>query len=570
VLTALSRRRRDDGGFSLVEVLVALTLFGLIGAALLPLLVLSGSAAVSARSHTRAKNLAQERVEVMRQLPFQVDVQNGPFVDLLDYYFPSRTAATGTGTGWVPATASAAARLAGEPTTGSFYRTRFDSLPGQPGFRQVVAVQFLDLARTPIADARYASYRHDVAGQDGAPSTLLGVTVLTFWRHAGRERSFRTFTQIGDPGSAQPLLSSSASATLVRLESALSADVAVSSDVLSVTADGRLSDGSSAGVRAVAGRGTTTDAPDVLAASGESLDPSTCTTTDCAQPGSVTGSAVGTCSDTVSYGRSRLQGLTSTAGGGRPRVPANVADVPAARASASLLRENGSACAAMTFDTRNGTADPRLRLSTTQPLALVTGDGTTSGSTPVATSEVYIDATAETAATRYVRAGASTRLVDRSIRLFPTTFAPNGVLRVTLSASQITCTAGGATTGSYTIRVEYWNNGVYRDLTGTSAITWSSASSTTSPYATVNMATRVVDASLGLTLADYVPDPPTLATALKSGATNGVSSIGDAVLSFTTAPVRVVDPTAATLVKDPTSAIGVKVGLLSCVAVDER
>jgi prepilin-type N-terminal cleavage/methylation domain-containing protein len=577
VWTALKRRRGDEG-FSLVEVLVALTLFALVAAAVVPLLVLSGSAAVAARKHTRAKNLAQERVELMRQLPYQVDFQNGPFIDLLDRYYPNRTPATGQGTGWVSATATN--RLQGEPTTGSYYRTRFDVLDGQPGFRQVVAVQFLRLDRTPVPDARFANYQHNSSGRDAAPSTLLGVTVLTYWRHTGGEQVFRTFTQIGNPGGQQSLLSNRASASLLRIESALSEAVSVTTEALNLTADGALSDGSSAAVRAVAGRTTRTGEADLLAAVAESVDPPPCTGDTCPdpQPGNVGAGPVGSCTGLSAFGRSRAEGITSTTAEGRPRVPSTVTTTPSARATTTLLRESGQSCGALAFSHLDGRARPDLLLRTDLPVVSIAGDATDSGSTPVAASEVFLDATSEEAASRYVRAGARTTTSPgtsgtvRRIRLFPTTFAPDGVMQILLQQARITCdTSAAAASGTYTVQVLHWSapaNG-YVNLAGSGPVTWTSGTAFTDPFATVNMASKVVHSS-GLKLSDYVPQPPRLATALAIGETNGVASIGDAVLSLTTAPARVEDLTASLLVADPLSTIGLKVGLVSCVAVDER
>jgi prepilin-type N-terminal cleavage/methylation domain-containing protein len=581
VLTAL-RRRQDEEGFTLVEVLVALLLLGLVAAAILPLLVLSGTKAVETRMQTRAKNLAQERIEAIRQLPFQVDYQNGPFIDLLDNYYPNRTAAAGTAAGWVPETGTN--RIAGEPTVGSYYRVRVESLTGQPGFRQVVATQFLGFNRTPVPDARFASYRHDVPGLDGAPSTLLGITVLTYWTPPGQpEQVFSTFTQVGDGGGAQGLVTEQASATLLRLESAMGDGAAITSEALSVTADGRLSDGSVSSVRAIGGKATRTGTADLFASSAEAMDPPTCTGSGCPdpQPDALNGSAVsaGSPCGYAGFGRTKGTGVTSTAAEGRPRTPATVGSsrTPAAMTTATLLRESGHSCGAAYFDNISiidaalGTTDAssQLLLAQSVPSVLIAGDTSTSGNTVVASADVWTNSTSEDAADRFVVAGASLSmpLNTNSIRVLPTQFAPEGVLKVRLVNASITCDSSVSDpVGNYTVSVAYWNGSGYVDLvTGSPTLTpisWSSTSAFTDPYASVNLVTKVVDSATGKTLADYLTGPPVLATAMSEGSTNGVASIADAVLSLTTASTRGVT--------DPASSIGIKVGKLSCAAVDER
>src|SRR5690242_6993432 len=77
----------DAAGFGLVEILVALFVIGLAAAASTPLLVSGIDASITARMNTQAKDLAQQRIESMRDLQFHVDRQNGPFIDLLDIYY---------------------------------------------------------------------------------------------------------------------------------------------------------------------------------------------------------------------------------------------------------------------------------------------------------------------------------------------------------------------------------------------------------------------------------------------------------------------------------------------------
>jgi prepilin-type N-terminal cleavage/methylation domain-containing protein len=584
VLTAVDRRRREDG-FTVVEVLVALTLLAVVAAAVVPLLAIAGSAAVSTRSHTRAKNLAQERIEQMRQLPFQIDKQNGDFIDLLDYYYPNLTAATSsTATGWVSSTSTA--RVAGEPATGSFYRTRFATLAGQPGFSQTVALQFLDFSRVPVPDNRFSTYRHDVEGADASPSTLLGATVLTYWTHGGKQQTFRTFTQIGDTGDADGLLISQASAVLLRLESALDGGASITSELLSVTGDGRLSDGSVATARATAGRATKTGTADLVSANAVAVDPPNCQGSSCPtnQPASGPVPGSGVC-DYASFGRTRVDNVTATTADGLPRVPATVEGTipPATQVSAGLLKESGSDCGPLTFDNTGGLGASQLRLAAGTKVVSVDGTTESTGSTPIAGSSAWVSATAVDASPRQVTAGASVS-ADNHVRLFPTPEAPEGVLKLRLVQGAITCNSStAAPTASYTVTAQYWNAqagtpaedgglppGAYVDLltgeTSLTPITWSTdLASFSDPFAGIDLSNKVVHIDgLGaplLSLVDYLDGPPRLATGITADSTNGLASIGDAVLSLTTKPLRAADPL---------SSIGLKMGKLSCVAVDQR
>src|SRR5947209_7295025 len=67
--------------------MVAIVLLGIAAAAIVPLLVTASAAAGQTRVSTQAKNLAQQRLEAMRDLQFHVDRQNGPYVDLLYIYY---------------------------------------------------------------------------------------------------------------------------------------------------------------------------------------------------------------------------------------------------------------------------------------------------------------------------------------------------------------------------------------------------------------------------------------------------------------------------------------------------
>src|SRR3954466_2420663 len=75
--------------------MVAITLVAIAAGGAIPLLIVGMKAANNSKLQTQAKNLAQQRLESMRDLAFHVDRQNGPFVDLLDIYYTQVPAVAG-------------------------------------------------------------------------------------------------------------------------------------------------------------------------------------------------------------------------------------------------------------------------------------------------------------------------------------------------------------------------------------------------------------------------------------------------------------------------------------------
>ena len=86
-LSRLRGRPASDEGFTLAEVITALMIFGVIAAALIPMLISATRLATIAKLSTQAKQLSVERVESMRNLPYYVAFDNGQYRDILDIYF---------------------------------------------------------------------------------------------------------------------------------------------------------------------------------------------------------------------------------------------------------------------------------------------------------------------------------------------------------------------------------------------------------------------------------------------------------------------------------------------------
>jgi len=562
VSRARDRLSRDDAGFTLVEVLVAFLLLALVSAAMVPLLVLGSTAATQTRMQTEAKNLAQERLEQMRQLAFHVDRQNGPFVDLLDNYFPHRTLASGLGTGWV---SDAAARRPGEPA-GSFYRVVLDPVPDNAGFTQVVATQFLRFDRAPVAQAAYATYNSQASGFDSPPSLFVGVTVLTSWTANGQAKNTSTFTQISDPGAPTTLIATQAKVTALRAEStAPDTTTFLTAEAGTVQTDGRLSDGSNAAVTATAGKATRTSDDPWSAVSRTAVAPGGAQfASDEAQP--AVGSPAGTCGP-AAFGRGTVSKVTSAVVGGVPLAPAdagNGAAVPTNQSRASLLANPGGSCGAFWFANETLVTDPRLQLRLDRPLVAVAGS--TAGSAPIVQGAAWVNGTDATATPTFVRAGANASMIE-SVGLFYTSYAPadQPIVRARLLTGSITCDSRTSppATASYQMTLEYRAaDGSYQPVGPAVTFSWNSTGGpATDPLAGVDLTTKVVHTpAIGspLTLADYVSSWSSGRSLIEGE--NGVAGL-DAALRITTAPTRL---------GDPTSSVGVVLGAMSCAADDNR
>ena len=70
------RARRDERGFSFVELLVTIIIAGIAFAALVPVFVQASQAGQRDKARTLAKSIAQERIEKIRQLPYNLITQN--------------------------------------------------------------------------------------------------------------------------------------------------------------------------------------------------------------------------------------------------------------------------------------------------------------------------------------------------------------------------------------------------------------------------------------------------------------------------------------------------------------
>jgi len=561
-------RTRADEGFSLIEVLAALTLLAIVTMGAVPLFISGIRSSLSSRVQTQAKNLSQERFELMRNLPYHVTSTTSTalagcwtdpvssntapgcdYKDLLDTYYRSAVfAATSTATGGF--VASNASRSADEIAAGvnaPFYRYVISPVPNfQNGlFSQVVISQFLDRSRNLLAlgSATFpASYNSQNSNNDLPPSGLLGVTVITKWTIGANAKKYVVFTQIGDAASQPTTLALQSQATALRVSSALDSTglVQIQAEAGISRSDGSISNSASSSTYAqggfaalvpgtrVDGKYTTASAPGGAPTSGGS------SAAISLAAGSPTYGA-------VSLGASDVSNVTAGIVADQPSVPATGTPGSGTNLSTgTLLAASGA------FNFTNGPGGSLLGMPLLANAPLVTAGGT------AATGQTYLRA--QSGAGHFAESGATATGVTAN--LLPTTFAPNGLVQVTMSNASLVCkTTGTTTTGTsstYNLVVKYYTPLGYITLPTLTQLV---------PLTLPDPATILVN---GLTtLGSYIKDwtVTTGAAVTASAAGNSVSANLNGVLHVNTQPTKVADPS---------SGISIDFAVLSCLAQDDR
>lgn len=577
-LELLRRRRNRDAGFTLVEIMVALTLVAIAAGGSIPLLVVAAKASATSRLNTQAKNLAQWRFESMRDLPFHVDRQNGPFVDLLDIYYTnlSTTAATRTRANEIEVGRWVASGASAPDPSGPFYQIKVAALPGYPAFSQTIDTQFLTATGTTLPASSFTGYDSQVEGHDQPPSLLVAVTVTTTWTDHGSTHSYTSYTRIADSRGLLSTLTSQGSGEFMEVSSAGPAGNALTVDVASAKASGSQSTGSvaSADVRAL-------EARDAL---GQTYEGATATATSpgtAAPPNTqvaVNSGTSGTCgwvnAPNTQYANVSADVVNS---GGLPKVPSNVDtnSPPNNQVSAQLWSGGGGCAGIFGFNNQSTSYSSNLMLDTNEPLVTILNAGT---NTVTVNGSAWVNASPSTSNPHTVSSGANTS-TTKSVVLFPgvTPLETNnnflGLVKIKLTQASLAClssvTGGVATqsaTGSWAVNISYWSatgsNGSpgYVDLP---AYTWNSATDTGSadPLAAIDPSTIVVyqNGNTVLHLSDYIASWSTERSIVENS-NSGVHQL-DGIISVASQPVRD---------GDMLSAIGVQIGNLSCVADDSR
>ncbi|MDQ3532274.1 MAG: type II secretion system GspH family protein [Actinomycetota bacterium] len=210
-----NRAETTQKGFTLIEVIVALSIFLITMVGVIPLLVGSVRGASLSRSYTVGKNVALEAMERARGFPYYVDfpTQKGytanvaPFrkVDLLDLYFPNLTAPA-SNTGYSSALNTYTTTCVGSGSTNPACPR---SLPA--GFSLEYKARFVKAVKSTVGGVQQetyttvppsAGYRWDPPDPytplDVAPTQIVELVVTSKWNYSGAPRSFTLQSIIGE------------------------------------------------------------------------------------------------------------------------------------------------------------------------------------------------------------------------------------------------------------------------------------------------------------------------------------------------------------------------------------
>jgi type II secretory pathway pseudopilin PulG len=589
---AARRRGHDDSGFSLVEIIVSLGVLMIVVATLLPQLVSGIRAVGTARMVTQAKGVAQGELERMRNLPFHISPAAGQYIDVLDYYYrnltppsttPTCTAADGAYSqpqpGWTGYVADGATRCAYEPSSGAFYRTvkQVPATAGATSSTVVVSTRFLSGSTPPQPVTPPADY--DTQTDDGArpASTQLGATATVLYAERGTIRPVSMDTQIADRPVSRNRVNAEVTVTGLEVGSVTVDNGAVSLSAGLLNLAGTLTYASTATVNLTATTaGLATGEQHTGASAALAAPATTAATTATGGPGALASGCALAC-----WGGTRLDLPQLSADDGLPRAGSLTAPMQ------SLLTDttNGG----VSFgNTLAGDYRPRLKLS--PPLVRLDPDASPSpsgissgcvagvtGASSYLTASGYVRTTDVDDATEPATVEACGVARSASISVFPTTFAPRGVVLVELRHASARCLVQGAghtTSGAHDFEavVSYWDaKGPGAEDDGYTQAGTIGPGMSTDPLDAVSLDTVVregAEPSDNLVLGDYIASWASLTadkvTETQAGGAVEVSLPG--VVTIATEPVR--DNADGT--PDGTSVVSLAVGAVRCSAEDAR
>ncbi len=583
--------RQTEEGFSIIEVLAAFSVLAIVTIGTVPLFISGLRGSLVAKLDTQAKNLAQERLDIMRNLPFHLELTNqseapvpanctppartdprtgGSVVcsyrDLMDTYYRSTTAATSATTGgYVDA---AAARIADEPAN-AFYRFVIDPVPGLGNkFRQVVATQFLDVNRVPAAPA--ADYSSQVVAKDFPKTRLVGVTIITTWKSGQIGKKFVNFTQMAESRVAPSavVLQSRTIALLITGNIDLTRQLKMV--VGSANADGVISAGASGATQVDSAVAEVIPGPRITGFSGGASAPPTSALPDGNQgppaPQLVDGGVT-----IAQFANTKARNVAVTISSDQPIVGNGTLASPSLNPVLTRLSGQGPSPKLGFHNLPNALLNPMPELKT--DVMIVRMDETSNDdSKTLIEGSAYARSVGGSTHKAIAGSGAFTGV----LKIAPTTFAPQGVVQVELNSASLTCEAGGATSSAvadFTATVRVWtydtaSSGLNSGYNTVYTITDGQLEpplGTGSPLNASTLLTQVGRDALfqPILLNKYIAS---WGSATGPASTNGAT--GDAVqrsisgiVSISTMPVRL---------SDPDSNIGITVGQMSCQTEDHR
>ena len=521
-----------DNGFSLVEIIIAMTIFMIVAVATTPLLVGGLKAGRIAQLNLQGKALGQERLERMRNLPFHVARQNGQYLDVLDIYFRDTVAVGALAPG------DTCSQRSYDATTKTYSCTVTNLGADYSGFRQVVKMQFLKADRCVVTPL--AAYTSQTAGVDAPVSNLLGVAVTTSWSLTSGPKSFTVRSLIINAQADPNVISTNLQTSALDVTSNLANGDILTLEGGLLSSEGSLTTGSSASLSAVSARAGLSSGVTAVGAALSLTAPPAINGTSPTDPGGrfLDGS---TCVYAC-FGQTAVSGdqnVTVTSGQPKVSTMSNPVQADLRRTGLNVFRG---------YSYSNATpAETDPGLGVIGPMV----NGGSGGSSDVLRARGYLDATG-TGATA-VRTAGFVRLDH--LELFPTLFAPAGVVQVELDDASVTCQSGGgsaAVTATWSGRVRYWSaaSGAYVQL----------ALGPGQPALPLPSSLQVVP---GRPLSTWVQSWSALTSTTPVNETSGRRSKAtiSAVLSILTTETRS---------GDPTSPLNLAVGSLACLAEDLR
>ncbi|MDQ3986406.1 MAG: type II secretion system GspH family protein [Actinomycetota bacterium] len=187
-------RIRSDRGLSLVETLVAITIFALITIGIVPLLGTAMRGGAATRTESVGRNLASKTLERLRGLQYHVAYSSTPRkADLLDHFFPGRTPAYApptTKTGFDSGSNSFVTSC-DKDSTAAACKTLPTSSEIPDGYSVEIRLTFKDVAAPTTTVPVPSTYAWNAAGdQDAPPSELIEVGVTSAWTVGAKQQTF--------------------------------------------------------------------------------------------------------------------------------------------------------------------------------------------------------------------------------------------------------------------------------------------------------------------------------------------------------------------------------------------